>query len=305
MYVFKKEQKAISFGGVTIGGQPGENPTALVGGLFFKGQPIVENTKEGLFDKKLARSWIDTGQMMVERTGHPLLLQAFGRTELAMERHLSWLVENYDGPFMFESTNPKARVRAIEYCNAAGLGERAIYNSINPSMKDDEKLALQNSSLNMAIVLGWSPRATSLAERMDTIRGSMAAAENIGIKKMIIDPATLPVGAGYGLDYRTVLAIKAELGLPTCLAPHNAPSAWGFIKQFGFDDEPTHMSAIVASSTAAQMSATDCIMYGSMVRTKEVFTAIALVGNAISAAVAEAQHALGIDRALFEPLTFE
>ncbi|MHA1735569.1 MAG: hypothetical protein ACTSV8_04280, partial [Candidatus Thorarchaeota archaeon] len=25
-------------GGIRLGGQPGENPTVLVGGLFFKGQ---------------------------------------------------------------------------------------------------------------------------------------------------------------------------------------------------------------------------------------------------------------------------
>lgn len=305
MYLFKKEQKATDFGGVIIGGQPGENPTTLVGGLFFKGQPIVENTKEGLFDKELAKRWIDTGQVMMEKTGHPLILQAFGRNELAMERHLSWLVKNYDGPFMFESTNAKARMKAIEFCEEAGLSERAIYNSINLSMKDDEKLALQNSLIHMAVVLGWSPRATSLSERMETIQSSIATAENMGIKKMLIDPATLPVGAGYGLDYRAILAIKAELGLPTCLAPHNAPSAWRFIKQDGFDDEPTHMAAIIASTIAAQMSATDCIMYGSMVRTKEVFTATALIGNAIAAAVTEAQQVLGIDRNLFEPLTFE
>ena len=305
MFVFKKEQQAFDFGGVTVGGQPGQNPTVLIGGLFFTTQPIVKSAKEGTFDKEMTKQWIDTAKMMVEKTGHPLIIQAFGRTPEAMENHLSWLGENFDGPFMFESTSGDARKKAIEYCHETGLSKRAIYNSINLSMKDDEKQLLRNSSLKMAVVLGWSPKAMSLPDRMETIRSMIDEAKAIGIEKMVVDPATMPVGAGYGLEYRTVLAIKSELGLPTCLGPHNAPSAWKFIKQAGFDDETTQTSAIVASTVAAQLFATDCIMYGSMARTKQVFTATALIANAMAAAIAEAQQALGLSHPIFEPPSFE
>jgi len=305
MFVFKKEQQAFEFGRVKIGGQPGENPTVLVGGLFFKGQPIVQNMKEGTFDKAATLGWIETGKMMTQKTGHPLVIQAYARTPEAMTNHLSWLADSFDGTFMFESTSGEARLRAIQYCDEAGLGGRAIYNSINLSMKDDEKEALRRSSVKMAVVLGWSPRAMSMPDRMENVKAMLSVAESLGITKMLVDPATLPVGAGYGLEYRTLLAIKSQLGLPTCLGPHNAPSAWRFIKQPGFDDEQTQIAAIVASTVAAQMYAADCIMYGSMARTKEVFTATALTGNAIAAAIAEANQALGVDRPLFEPPTCE
>ena len=305
MFVFKKEQIAYDFGNVRIGGNPGEYPTVLIGGLFFKGQPIVLNTKEGVFDPILTKKWIDVSTSMVEKTGHPLVIQAYGRTANAMEKHLSWLAENFDGPFMFESTSKKARMRGNEFCDEAGLSDRAIYNSINLSTKPDELELLKNSSLNMAVVLGWSPKATSLQERMETVDAMVDTAKESGIEKMVVDPATMPVGAGYGLDMRTILALKSELGLPTCLGPHNAPSAWKFIKQSGFDDEATHLSTIVASTVISQLMATDCVMYGSMARSKEVFTSVALVGNAMATAVAESNRALGIDRPLFEPSTFE
>ena len=305
MFVFKREQRSFDFGGVTIGGHPGENPTVLVGGLFFKGQPIMENTREGIFDKNTAKEWINTGLSMVEKTGHPLVIQAYGRTPIAIENHLSWLSENFDGPFMFESTNAEARIRAIEYCDESGLSTRTIYNSINLSMKDNEKEVLKNSSIDMAVVLGWSPRATTLPERMETIRDALMLSESMGIKKFLIDPATMPIGAGYGLEYRTTLAIKSELGLPTCLGPHNAPSAWKFIKQSGLDIDSIQNAALVASTVAAQLFATDAIMYGSMIHTKEVFTSVALIGNAIVSAIAEANFALDIDRPLFEPPTNE
>jgi len=305
MFVFKRDQQVFDFGGVTIGGQPGENPTVLIGGLFFKGQPIMENTREGIFDKTIAKQWIDTGLSMVEKTGHPLIIQAYGRTPAAMESHLSWLADNFDGPFMFESTNAKARMRAIEYCNESGLSERTIYNSINLSMKDDEKDILKNSSINMAVVLGWSPRATTLPDRMETIKNVLTLSESLGIEKVLIDPATMPVGAGYGLEYRTMLAIKSELGLPTCLGPHNAPSAWRFIRQSGLDDESIQVAALVASTVAAQLFATDSVMYGSMIHTKEIFTAVALIGNAMASAGAEANRALDIDKSIFDPPTNE
>jgi len=305
MFVFKKDQQAFDFGGVTIGGHPGENPTVLIGGLFFKGQPIMENTREGIFDKTTAKQWIDTGVSMVEKTGHPLVIQAYGRTPAAMESHLSWLADNFDGPFMFESTNAKARIRAIEYCDESGLSDRTIYNSINLSMKDDEKDILKNSSLNQAVVLGWSPRATTLTDRMETVKDVLTLSESLGIEKVLVDPATMPVGAGYGLEYRTTLAIKSELGLPTCLGPHNAPSAWRFIRQPGLDDESTHIAALVASTVAAQLFATDSVMYGSMIHSKEVFTSVALIANAMASAVAEANRALDIDRPIFDPPTYE
>jgi len=305
VFVFKREQQAFDFGGVTIGGHPGENPTVLIGGLFFKGQPIMENTREGIFDKNIAKEWINTGLSMVEKTGHPLVIQAYGRTPMAMENHLSWLSENFDGPFMFESTNAEARIRAIEYCDESGLSARTIYNSINLSMKDNEKEVLKNSSIDMAVVLGWSPRATTLPERMETIRDVLILAESMGIQKTLVDPATMPIGAGYGLEYRTTLAIKSELGLPTCLGPHNAPSAWKFLKQSSLDTDTIQSAALVASTIAAQLFATDAIMFGSMIHTKEVFTSVALIGNAIASAIAEANFALDIDRPLFEPPTNE
>ncbi len=305
MFVFKKEQEMYDFGGITIGGHPGENPTVLIGGLFFKGQPIVQDTREGLFDKALALEWISTANMMVEKTGLPLIIQAFGRTPTAMDKHLSWLSDNFNGPIMFESTNANARQHAIEYCDESGLKDRVIYNSINLSMKEEEKEILQNSSLNMAVVLGWSPRATSLPERMKTIKEMLEVSKALGIEKVLVDPATMPVGAGYGLEYRTMLAVKSELGQPTCLGPHNAPSAWRFIRQPGLNDESTHLATVVASTVVSQVFATDSIMYGSMLRTKEVFAAAALISNALATATAEAYNALGIDRKIFTPPSYD
>lgn len=305
VFVFKKEQQVFDFGGIRFGGNPGENPTVLVGGLFFKGQEIVNDTKSGTFDKTLAKNWIDAAVSMSKRTGHPIVLQVYGRTPEAMDNHIPWVIENFDGPIMFESINSRARIRSVEICEEQSLSQRAIYNSVNISLTNEEKEILATSSLDMTVVLGWSPRTTSLPERMNVIQDLVTTSSKLGFTKMLIDPATMPVGAGYGLDYRTVVAVKSELGLPTCLAPDNAPSAWKFLKQPEFNDESLYMSSAVAAATAAQLSATDCIMFGSLARSREVFTAVSLIANAISAGVAESYRALGIKKTLFSPPTFE
>jgi len=303
--VFKTKQQSFDFKGITFGGAAGENPTVLVGGLFFTGQEIVLDTKSGKFDKELARKWIENAEAASERTGHPLVLQVYGRTPEAMEFHIPWIGEIFDGPFMFESINSKARIRGIELCAELGLQDRAIYNGVNISLKEDEKETLSSSSLEMTVALGWSPRATSLPERMKVIQEVLGITDEIGFKKVLLDPATMPVGAGYGLDYRTIIAIKSELGLPTCLGAHNAPSAWKFLRQPNYDDESSHLASIIASTAAAQLFAADCIMFGSLKRSKEVFTSTSLLANAISTGLGESYRTLGISQDLFEPPTFE
>ena len=106
MFVFKKEQIAYDFGNVRIGGNPGEYPTVLIGGLFFKGQPIVLNTKEGVFDPILTKKWINVSTSMVEKTGHPLVIQAYGRTANAMEKHLSYRDQKRRSGFLWFKPAP-------------------------------------------------------------------------------------------------------------------------------------------------------------------------------------------------------
>ena len=51
MFRFEKEQKIIDAGGIKLGGQPGELPTALTASIFYIGHKIVEDKKKGIFNK--------------------------------------------------------------------------------------------------------------------------------------------------------------------------------------------------------------------------------------------------------------
>ena len=54
MFKFDKEQTVFDFGGVKMGGQPGEYPTVLCGTIFYGGHNIVNDELTGDFDKEKA-----------------------------------------------------------------------------------------------------------------------------------------------------------------------------------------------------------------------------------------------------------
>lgn len=300
MFVFKIAQKVYDFGRIRIGGQIGENPPVLVGGLFFKGQEIVKDSSAGIFDEELALKWISSQDEMSEVTGLSSMIQLFAATPKAMERHMTWLADKWPGVFTFESINPEARTIGIRLVKELGLEERSILNSINLSTSKEEQDLIKNSGLRSAIALGWNPGSQNLSDRLETIKSMIAIASEVGIEKIIVDPAVLPIKAGYGLDWRTIIAVKAQLGYPISSGAHNVPGSWTYLKQFG-KDEAAKLPSVIAALVAARMAGSDMIMYGSIKRSRDAFTSLTLVENGIAKASEEAMRALGKEPCVFNP----
>ncbi len=300
MFVFKRKQTVIDLGGVRFGGQPGENPTALAGGVFFKGQPIIKNPEKGTFDKEMLIRWIQKMEEMMALTDHPGLLQIYGSTPKAIINHIMWITDHWEGPFTFESIDSLTRIRAIEYVAEAGLQHRAIFNSINISTSPEELNKIRSCRIQAAIVLGWSPQTKGLDDRMKVIRNQISKCEKIGVKKIIVDPASLPIDVGYGLEWRTNIAIKSEMGYPISNGAYNAPSTWKFFKD-NKGDKVTRTAILIAAVTAAKLSCVDLISYGSLERVKEIFAAVAFIENGVVRSVAEALTTMGVSINLFTP----
>jgi tetrahydromethanopterin S-methyltransferase subunit H len=300
MFVFKIAQKTYDLGKIRIGGQPGENPPALVGGLFFKGQEVVKDSNAGLFDEDLALQWINTQDEMSALTGLSSMIQLFAATPQAMENHMLWLADKWEGVFTFESINPEARACGIRLAKELGLEGRTILNSINLSTSKEELEIIKASGLKTAIALGWNPGSQNIGDRLETIKSMIAIASETGVQNIIVDPAVLPIKIGYGLDWRTNVAVKAELGYPISSGAHNVPGSWTYLKQFG-KDETARLPAVIAALVASRMASSDMIMYGSMKRSRDAFTALTLIENGISKASEEAMKALGKEPCVFTP----
>ena len=48
MFKFAGDQSVFDIGGVKIGGQPGENPTVMIGSIFYKGDKLVQDERKGI-----------------------------------------------------------------------------------------------------------------------------------------------------------------------------------------------------------------------------------------------------------------
>lgn len=298
MFIFKKQQKTVEVGGVKIGGQPGENPVVLAGGVFFRGQPVVKDPVKGVFDQALLERWLEELARVMDLTGLPGLLEVYAETPQAMVKHLSWVADHWEGPFTFESVSPEARIAGIKHVAEAGLQNRAIFNSVNPSTSEEELRLAKDLKIEAAIALGWKPTAATLKERLDAIGAQIARCENAGIRKVIVDPASLPVGIGYGSEWRVSLAVKALTGLPVCVGAHNAPSGWKLYKDLK-SNEAARASIVAAAVTAAILSCVDLVFYGSLARCREVYAAAALIEHGVVQAASEALKAAGVEKNLY------
>ena len=148
MIRFDKEQVVIDVAGVKVGGQPGEYPTVLAGTIFYGGHNIISDEKAGVFDKDAAEERIKTMEEMQDITGNPCIVQTFGATPEAIEKYLEFIGDISDKPFLIDSTSGEARSAGAQYVQEAGLVDRAIYNSINMSLEQEELDILKETDIN-------------------------------------------------------------------------------------------------------------------------------------------------------------
>ncbi len=80
----KAEQKIFDIGGVKVGGVPGKDPTVLIGTIFYKREPLVQDEKKGLFDRDEAEKWIRRQEELSDVTGIPCMLDVEGSTAQSM-----------------------------------------------------------------------------------------------------------------------------------------------------------------------------------------------------------------------------
>ena len=273
MFRFDKEQLVIDVAGVKLGGQPGEYPTVLCGTIFYGGHKIISDEKEGIFDKDAAEGLIKTMEEFSDITGNPCVIQTFGATPEAMVKYLEFVGDVSDKPFMIDSTSAAAKIDGAKYVDEAGLGERAIYNSLNMSCEADEIQAVADSSIEASILLGFNPMQAGVAGMIEIWEngggvideGVLEMAERCGITKPFMDVAITPLGQGAGPAVRTSFAVKSKWGYPVGSGIHNVPSAWDWLRSFRKpreDGKDIWHVCDVGSNFVQQMAGGDFVLFG-------------------------------------------
>ncbi|OYT48005.1 tetrahydromethanopterin S-methyltransferase subunit H [Candidatus Bathyarchaeota archaeon ex4484_231] len=284
LFRFDMKQEIFDIGGVKIGGQPGELPTVLIGSLFHEGHRIVKDRKLGLFNKRKAEHLINLQEEMSDKTGIPCMLDVVGETAEALIRYIDFVSEVTDVPFLINGAEASVRISASQHAVQIGLQNRAIYNSINYTLGEEEIQAIKKLKLEAAIVQAFNPSnplpngMISLLKGTNRKKGLLKAASEAGIKKPLIFTPVLDVPA-IGFGARGIYLAKEEFGLPTGTAPVGVVGRWKKVDTLG---KYAKIVCRGGATTLAQAMGADYIIYGSVAKARKIFPVCAMTDAIIA-----------------------
>ena len=303
MFRFKRKQSVVNVGKVKFGGQPGELATVLCGTIFYKGQKLVKDEENGLFDREIAERLVARQAELAEETGCPAVLHLYARTREAFEKYLDFAEKSWGGPLIVDSADPAVRAFAAGLVSELGYADKVIYNSISLATAEDEAKAVRDSEVDSAILLAYNPAEPGVDGSLKVLetggsvveKGLIPLARELGFTNLLIDPGVVPLGSGAGAALRFSVVAKARLGLPVGSGIHNAVSTWSWLR----DKEMTARKCCDAAAAAMQLLSTaDFLLYGPIENADFIFPAAAMADILI----AEAARDLDVESAAVHPL---
>jgi len=129
------EQKVYDIAGVKVGGNVGENPTVMIGSIFYKGDKTVRDEKTGSFNRERAEELISKAEEISERTGLPAMLDVVCSNPENARNYLEFVADVTSMPILIDAVSLEAALTGLESAKELGVVERTIFNSINPETK--------------------------------------------------------------------------------------------------------------------------------------------------------------------------
>jgi len=232
MFSFTTEQQTMHISDITIGGQPGQYPTVLFGGLFFSGQPNFPKAKQQL----------TTMLSLSKKTGIPTIPDFFIRKEEVIEQILDFIQTTLPQthPFSVDIIEPSIKIKTLEALASRNLLKRTIYNSIHIGIKEEEQEALRRFTPEMVILVAFNPKDKSPDGKIEVIensaylldKGLLELTKDLGFTNILIDTAALAPGDNSGAAIAAIPVIKEEYGLPTGCAIHNVVEKSTWLQQY-------------------------------------------------------------------------
>jgi tetrahydromethanopterin S-methyltransferase subunit H len=308
MFKYDTPQKVYEIGKAKVGGNPGEYPTVLAGSIFFAKEKVFaskEDTDKGIFNKEMAEKLVRTQEEMSDITGNKVWLQIMAETDESMIKYIEWYANIGKDAFLVDSSAASAKIIGAKRADEIGLSDRVIYNSINAACTPAELEAIKPLKFTSAIVLGFNPMDMSVKGRMEMLtkggagqtKGMMTIASEKGVTRPLVDVAATSLGAGSGSTYRSIFAVKSQLGEPVGGGYHNIPDAWPWLKKY--KKQPGHEKAVEPASIGSNLIAVtlgcNYCLYGPIDAAQEVFPSIAMNDIIVEEAAKEMGTAFAAD----------
>jgi len=278
MFKFKKEQMTFEIAGVKIGGDIGENPTVMIGSIFYKGDKTVKDEKNGNIDQEAAKNLIAKAEEMSERTGLPAMLDVICTNPVSAEKYLRFAAETTEMPLLIDAVSDEAAIKGLETAKDLGITDRIILNSISPETKDPIYRKIKEVGLKSAIVLTYSVRAIiSSEERVRLLEDLIPKVKEAGIQNILVDTVVVDIST-LGLACKAIYEIKDQFGYPAGCGAHNAVSSWKALRKKK-DPLLTAVSSTIVNSLPVAIGA-DFVLYGPIKDAEYMFPAVCLIDAA-------------------------
>ena len=287
MFRFEKEQKIINAGGIKVGGQPGELPTALTATIFYIGHKIVEDKKKGIFNKAKAETLINRMDELSDMTTNPFILDVVGTSVESFQSYIDFISKVTDAPIQIDAISPRLRREAIKWSAEVGLSDRLINNSIYRGVKEKELQNLKESGVKASIILCDNPADDTVQGKLDVLPEILELGNQAGIEGALIDTAMPSWGIGIGAGLRSIYVIKEMYGDLGAVGTGigNVSDTLGWVK--GNFSKDVKKATDAAQNAILPMIGCDWIMFGPIEFAEFVFPTIAVVDTYILTATAE------------------
>jgi tetrahydromethanopterin S-methyltransferase subunit H len=280
----KSENVVYDIGGVTIGGLPGEYAPVMIGSIFFTGDPCLNNPITGDFNRDQALRLLETDRLMSEKHGLPRIIDVIGETGEAMRAYIDFVAEADDVPFLIDSMRPEVRMAGAAYAMDRGLGDRAVYNSLDVHWSENEIEGLNKCGIKAGVILAFDAAHIKPDARMELLRGSgdspglLEAAKRAGLEKTLIDPGVLDL-VSMGWTSQAIAMIKDETGLPCGCAPSNALYSW---RRKARLESPVFEAAGAAILCRSVYAGADFLFYGPLSNASWAYPAVAVASSLVA-----------------------
>lgn len=229
MFRFEREQLVFDIAGVKIGGQPSENPTVVIGSIFYKGDKSID--EEDKIRKDVAKDLISKYEEVCDKVGLPCMLDVVCTNAKNARERLEFAAAATKMPILIDYTTEEAAISGLEVAKELGILDRVLLNSFNPETKSQVYQKAKDVGLKAAVALTYSSKAIiSYKERIKLLDLLIPKMKEAGIEKILVDTVVMDL-VTLGLACRAIYEVKSRYGYPCGCGAHNAIALWKSLKQ--------------------------------------------------------------------------
>ena len=281
MFSYEREQKVCNIGGAVFGGQPGQHPPLLIGNIFQKGDSLLENRKEGKFDREGTEKRIRDVEKLSLSLGVPVLIAMVANSAEEMKNYVDFFVNVSDLPFAIDIWVEKTRLAAAHYVSERKLQSRCLYNSITPWDSDiaSQVAELKDLGIKHVVLQAFDTADKLPGGRLKSLSKLLPIVEKGNFDSILVDTSAMNLPATiYSLEANYL--IKKEYGLPVGFAPSNGSYMW---RKTLTEEQRPWFPPVDAGVHAIASMASDFLLFGPLSGINRIFPAVAAANSMLGA----------------------